>query len=82
MGCAPCLIRSDVTGQYTAPTTATDTSPTTVIDTINQEDIVANEGMWRGLQAPTAEPGRFSHLEKALWQFNQYILDRVYGEGS
>ncbi len=49
------------------------------IDAINQEDIVANQGVWRGLRSPRAEPGRYSHLEKALWQFNQYLLDRVYG---
>jgi hypothetical protein len=47
---------------------------------IHLEDIPACEGVWRGLHARAARSGRYSRLEKALWQFNQYVLDRVLGE--
>jgi phenylpropionate dioxygenase-like ring-hydroxylating dioxygenase large terminal subunit len=47
---------------------------------IHLEDIAVCEGTWRGLRSRAASPGRYSRLEKALWQFNQYVLDRVLGQ--
>jgi phenylpropionate dioxygenase-like ring-hydroxylating dioxygenase large terminal subunit len=44
---------------------------------IHGEDIPVNEGPWRGLHAPLARPGRLSPYEAAIWQFNQYWVDRI-----
>jgi phenylpropionate dioxygenase-like ring-hydroxylating dioxygenase large terminal subunit len=44
---------------------------------IHGEDIAVNEGPWRGLHAPLAAQGRLSLYEAAIWQFNQYWLDRM-----
>jgi phenylpropionate dioxygenase-like ring-hydroxylating dioxygenase large terminal subunit len=44
---------------------------------IHGEDIPVNEGPWRGLHAPLAAQGRLSPYEAAIWQFNQYWLDRL-----
>ena len=47
------------------------------VDSVHQQDIIACRGVQTGLRSRLATQGRFSHLEKALWQFNQFILDRV-----
>jgi len=44
---------------------------------IHLEDIHANEGPFRGLKAPLTRQGRLSRLEEAIWQINQWWLDRV-----
>jgi phenylpropionate dioxygenase-like ring-hydroxylating dioxygenase large terminal subunit len=44
---------------------------------IHLEDIEANEGPWRGLQAGLTSQGRLSTFEKAVWQLNQLWLDRL-----
>jgi phenylpropionate dioxygenase-like ring-hydroxylating dioxygenase large terminal subunit len=44
---------------------------------VNNEDIAVNEMQQRGVATRTALPGRFSDLEKALWQLADYIRDRV-----
>jgi len=44
---------------------------------IHEEDIAANEGPWRGLQAGLTVQGRLSTFEKAIWQLNQLWLDRM-----
>jgi phenylpropionate dioxygenase-like ring-hydroxylating dioxygenase large terminal subunit len=44
---------------------------------IHGEDIAVNEGPWRGLHAPLAVQGRLSPYEAAIWQFNQYWLQRT-----
>jgi phenylpropionate dioxygenase-like ring-hydroxylating dioxygenase large terminal subunit len=44
---------------------------------VNDEDIAVNEMQQRGVASRTALPGRFSHLEKALWQLADYIRDRI-----
>jgi len=50
------------------------------LDTVHQQDIVACSGVQTGLHSRLATQGRFSHLEKALWQFNQFVLDRVISD--
>lgn len=47
------------------------------VQAIHDEDITVNRGPWQGLQAPMTQPGRLSRLEKAIWQLNQYWLDRL-----
>lgn len=44
---------------------------------VNDEDIAVNEMQQRGVATRTALPGRFSDLEKALWQLADYIRDRL-----
>lgn len=44
---------------------------------VHLEDIGANEGPWRGLQAPLTRQGRLSPYEKAIWQFNRWWAGRV-----
>ena len=48
-----------------------------VADHIHQEDIAANDLVWRGLNAPMTGQGRLSPLERAIWQLNQWWLDRL-----
>ena len=44
---------------------------------IHEQDIEACQATWRGLQARSFEQGRLSPLEKPIWQFNQWWLDRM-----
>ncbi|WP_433336626.1 aromatic ring-hydroxylating oxygenase subunit alpha [Spirillospora sp. CA-294931] len=44
---------------------------------IQSEDIVALQGVQRGLASRTAHRGRFSDLERGVWQFQRYLADRV-----
>jgi phenylpropionate dioxygenase-like ring-hydroxylating dioxygenase large terminal subunit len=47
------------------------------LELVHRQDIAICESVWRGLKARSAAPGRYSPLEKALWQFNQWWLARV-----
>jgi phenylpropionate dioxygenase-like ring-hydroxylating dioxygenase large terminal subunit len=51
------------------------------LDGVHREDIGACSGVQSGLRSRLASPGRLSHLEKAIWQLNQYVLDRVAPRG-
>jgi phenylpropionate dioxygenase-like ring-hydroxylating dioxygenase large terminal subunit len=44
---------------------------------VNDEDIAVNEMQQRGAATRTAAAGRFSHLEKALWQLADYVRERI-----
>ncbi len=44
---------------------------------IHEEDITANEGVWKGLQASSTKQGRLSLYEKAIWQINRLWLARM-----
>lgn len=50
-----------------------------LISVIHREDIAANQGPWRGLHGALTTQGRLSSFEKAIWQLNQYWLDRLLG---
>jgi phenylpropionate dioxygenase-like ring-hydroxylating dioxygenase large terminal subunit len=50
------------------------------VDTVHQQDIVACTGVQAGLRSRLAAQGRYSHLEKALWQLHQFVLARVAGD--
>ena len=50
------------------------------VDTVHQQDIIACSGVQAGLRSRLAAPGRYSHLEKALWQFHQFVVSRVTSE--
>ncbi|WP_172383347.1 aromatic ring-hydroxylating dioxygenase subunit alpha [Streptomyces sp. MNP-20] len=48
------------------------------LELIQEEDLVAVRGVQRGLAAePGPSGGRFSHLERPLWQFQRYLADRL-----
>lgn len=46
---------------------------------VHLEDIAANEGPWRGLNAPLTGQGRLSPYEKAIWQLNRWWAARMAG---
>lgn len=50
-----------------------------LVSVIHNEDIAANEGPWRGLHGALTTQGRLSSFEKAIWQLNQFWLDRLSG---
>ncbi len=45
--------------------------------TIHMQDIAACDATWSGLNARSFEQGMLSPLERPIWQFNQWWLDRV-----
>jgi phenylpropionate dioxygenase-like ring-hydroxylating dioxygenase large terminal subunit len=47
------------------------------IKAIHEEDIYANDLVWRGLTAPLSQQGRLSPLEKSIWQLNQWWLAKM-----
>ncbi|WP_405922345.1 aromatic ring-hydroxylating dioxygenase subunit alpha [Streptomyces sp. NBC_00122] len=48
------------------------------ISQIQEEDLVAVRGVQRGLAShPEPSNGRFSHLERPLWQFQRYLAERL-----
>ena len=48
-----------------------------VIDNIHREDIAVNSGPWAGANAPLTQQGFLSQLEKSIWLFNQWWLERM-----
>jgi len=48
-------------------------------DVINLEDISVNEKQQIGAKSGFVKPGRLSHLEKAIWQLNQYVAHKITG---
>lgn len=44
---------------------------------IHGEDIEANQGPWLGLHGALTRQGRLSPAEKAIWQLNQYWVERL-----
>ena len=44
---------------------------------VNDEDIAVNVMQQRGAATRSAVPGRFSQLEKALWQLADYVRERI-----
>jgi phenylpropionate dioxygenase-like ring-hydroxylating dioxygenase large terminal subunit len=51
-----------------------------MVDAIHQEDIGANNTVWKGLNAPMTRQGRLSPLEKAIWQYNNWWLGKMAPE--
>ena len=47
------------------------------LDATNEEDRVVVEALWEGVQAPLAEPGPLSWLEKENLDFLRYVLRMV-----
>ncbi|QEW20890.1 3-phenylpropionate/cinnamic acid dioxygenase subunit alpha [Marinibacterium anthonyi] len=51
----------------------------TLLDEVNDEDRGCTEKVFRGLNAPTAQAGHLSYLERPLYDFMHYIADRTAG---
>ena len=48
---------------------------------VHHQDIEACEATWAGLQARSFESGRLGPLEKPIWQFNQWWIERMIDGG-
>ena len=48
---------------------------------VHEQDIGACESVWAGLHARSFETGRLSPVEKPIWQFNQWWIERMLGGG-
>jgi hypothetical protein len=44
---------------------------------VHNEDIDANDTVWRGLNAPMTSQGRLSPLERSIWQLNQWWVGKI-----
>jgi Rieske 2Fe-2S family protein len=51
------------------------------MDQVNREDLGSCEGVHRGMKSDGWRPGRYSLLEKPVWQFHNWYLDRMLGKG-
>jgi hypothetical protein len=47
------------------------------LEIVNAEDVAVNIMQQRGAATRAAVPGRFSHLEKALWQLADHVRERL-----
>ena len=48
-----------------------------MVATVHEEDILANQGPWLGLNSRLSTQGRLSTFEKAIWQLNQHWVERM-----
>jgi hypothetical protein len=48
-----------------------------LVDVIHQEDVTANDLVWKGRNSPLSKQGRLSPLEKSIWQMNQWWADKM-----
>jgi phenylpropionate dioxygenase-like ring-hydroxylating dioxygenase large terminal subunit len=46
---------------------------------VHQQDLDACASVWRGVTSRYAQPGRLSHLEKGVWQFDSWVRERIAG---
>jgi phenylpropionate dioxygenase-like ring-hydroxylating dioxygenase large terminal subunit len=49
-------------------------------DLVHRQDMGACDGVQTGLRSRLAAPGRYSHLEKALWQLQRFLRERLGAE--
>ena len=49
------------------------------MDQVNREDLASCEGVHRGMKSDGWRPGRYCLLEKSVWQFHNWYLDRMLG---
>jgi phenylpropionate dioxygenase-like ring-hydroxylating dioxygenase large terminal subunit len=47
------------------------------IEIVNDEDNKILESAHEGLTSAFAQAGRYSYLDKGVWQFHRYVLDRL-----
>jgi phenylpropionate dioxygenase-like ring-hydroxylating dioxygenase large terminal subunit len=47
------------------------------VDAVHREDMAACSSVQGGLRSRLARPGRLSHLEKCVWQFQRWLKGRL-----
>jgi phenylpropionate dioxygenase-like ring-hydroxylating dioxygenase large terminal subunit len=47
------------------------------LDAVHQQDLDACAAVWRGVTSQYAQAGRLSHLEKGVWQFDEWVRARI-----
>jgi phenylpropionate dioxygenase-like ring-hydroxylating dioxygenase large terminal subunit len=47
------------------------------LDAVHQQDMAGCAALSRGLGSGLARPGRLSHLEETIWQFQNWLLDQI-----
>ena len=47
------------------------------VDAVHREDIRACTSVQQGLRSRLAAPGRLSHLERCLWQFQRWVVQQL-----
>jgi phenylpropionate dioxygenase-like ring-hydroxylating dioxygenase large terminal subunit len=50
-----------------------------ILDAIHRQDIDGCARVQRGVTSMYARPGRLSHLEKGIWQFNNWLRELIAG---
>ncbi len=50
-----------------------------LVRTVHEQDIAACQATWAGLNARSYRAGRLGPLEKPLWQFNRWWIERMTG---
>lgn len=50
-----------------------------ILDAVHQQDIGACRAVWKGVQSQYARSGRLSHLEKGVWQFDEWVKEQLAG---
>ena len=48
-----------------------------MLDAVHQQDMHGCANLYRGLKSSMARPGRLSHLEETIWQFENWLLDQM-----
>ena len=65
-------------GAMTAPDyPKTLVAETKMLRDFHEEDMLVNGGVQRGLRSAAFAPGRLSHLEEPVWQFQQYLARQM-----
>jgi len=49
------------------------------LDAVHREDMKACQAVQQGVSSRYAAPGRLSHLEKGVWQFDQWVREKIAG---
>ena len=49
------------------------------LDAIHREDMKACRAVQEGVSSQYASPGRLSHLEKGVWQFDEWVREKIAG---
>ena len=47
------------------------------LDVIHQQDMAACRAVQEGVRSRFAQPGRLSHLEKGVWQFDNWVREQI-----
>lgn len=47
------------------------------LDAVHQQDMTGCAAVYRGMGSALARPGRISHLEETIWQFQNWLLDQI-----